>query len=128
MQQLKDEIGELSRGDEIRFLTLRRWAEKEVLDGAQIICCTCITAGCDSLYKRNFSAVLIDAAMQATEPECLVPIVHGARQVILVGDHCQLGPIIMSKKAEDARLQQGMFQRLVHLGMRPIRLEVNLEF
>ena len=36
---------------------------------------------------------------QATEPECMVPIVLGAKQVILVGDHCQLGPVIMSKRA-----------------------------
>ena len=37
--------------------------------------------------------------LQATEPECMVPIVLGAKQVILVGDHCQLGPVIMCKKA-----------------------------
>ena len=36
---------------------------------------------------------------EATEPECMVPIVLGAKQVILVGDHCQLGPVIMCKKA-----------------------------
>ena len=36
---------------------------------------------------------------QATEPECMVPIVMGSKQVILVGDHCQLGPVIMCKKA-----------------------------
>ena len=29
----------------------------------------------------------------------MVPIVLGAKQVILVGDHCQLGPVIMCKKA-----------------------------
>ena len=37
--------------------------------------------------------------LQATEPECMVPIVLGAKLVILVGDHCQLGPVIMCKKA-----------------------------
>ena len=29
----------------------------------------------------------------------MVSIVMGAKQVILVGDHCQLGPVIMCKKA-----------------------------
>jgi superfamily I DNA and/or RNA helicase len=29
--------------------------------------------------------------MQSTEPEAMVPVVLGARQLILVGDHCQLG-------------------------------------
>lgn len=42
--------------------------------------------------------MLIDESTQATEPECLIPIVKGAKQVILVGDHCQLGPVIMCKK------------------------------
>lgn len=37
--------------------------------------------------------------LKATEPECMVPIVMGSKQVVLVGDHCQLGPVIMCKKA-----------------------------
>jgi hypothetical protein len=41
--------------------------------------------------------VLIDEATQATEPECLIPIVCGAKQLVMVGDHCQLGPVIVSK-------------------------------
>ena len=42
--------------------------------------------------------VLVDESTQATEPECLIPLVLGAKQVILVGDHCQLGPVIMNGK------------------------------
>jgi regulator of nonsense transcripts 1 len=68
--------------------------------------------------------VLIDEATQATEPECLLPILKGAKQVILVGDHCQLGPVIMCKKAAKAGLNQSLFERLVCLGIRPIRLQV----
>lgn len=48
----------------------------------------------------------------------------GARQVVLVGDHCQLGPVIMCKKAARAGLSQSLFERLVLLGIRPIRLQV----
>ena len=48
-----------------------------------------------------FLVLQIDEAMQAAEPECLVPIVLGARQLILVGDHCQLGPVVMCKKAAE---------------------------
>ena len=60
---------------------------------------------------------------QATEPECMVPIVLGAKQVILVGDHCQLGPVVMCKKAGSAGLCQSLFERLVVLGIRPIRVQ-----
>jgi regulator of nonsense transcripts 1 len=55
--------------------------------------------------------VLIDEATQATEPECLIPIMNGAKQVILVGDHCQLGPVIMCKAAAKAGLAQSLFER-----------------
>ena len=42
--------------------------------------------------------LLVDESTQATEPETLMPLVLGAKQVVLVGDHCQLGPVIMNKK------------------------------
>lgn len=41
-----------------------------------------------------------------------------------MGDHCQLGPVVMCKKAANAGLSQSLFERLVALGVRPIRLEV----
>ncbi|KAL3497674.1 hypothetical protein ACH5RR_040406 [Cinchona calisaya] len=40
--------------------------------------------------------------------------------VDLVGDHCQLGPVIMCKKAARAGLAQLLFERLVLLGMKPV--------
>lgn len=48
----------------------------------------------------------------------------GCKQVVLVGDHQQLGPVIMNKKAAKAGLSQSLFERLVLLGNRPIRLQV----
>lgn len=54
----------------------------------------------------------------------MVPVVLGAKQLILVGDHCQLGPVVMCKKAAKAGLSQSLFERLVVLGIRPFRLEV----
>ena len=49
--------------------------------------------------KFLISLSLSFSLSQATEPECMVPIVMGSKQVVLVGDHCQLGPVIMCKKA-----------------------------
>jgi hypothetical protein len=48
----------------------------------------------------------------------------GAKQVVFVGDHCQLGPVVMCKAAAKAGLTQSMFERLVLIGNRPIRLQV----
>ncbi|PHH54451.1 Regulator of nonsense transcripts 1 -like protein [Ceratocystis fimbriata CBS 114723] len=122
--QLQTEIGELTSEDEKRYRKLLRKAEKDFLNNADVICCTCVGAGDPRLLKKSFRHVLIDESTQSAEPECLIPIVHGATQVVLVGDHKQLGPVIMNKKAARAGLNQSLFERLVHLGMNPIRLNV----
>lgn len=124
LQQLKDETGELSSVDEKRYRLLKKAAEKELLEAADVICCTCVGAGDPRLHRLKFHSILIDESMQATEPECMVPVVLGAKQLILVGDHCQLGPVVMCKKAAKAGLSQSLFERLVVLGIRPFRLEV----
>eukprot|EP01116_Phalansterium_solitarium_P018155 TRINITY_DN470_c1_g1_i1.p1 TRINITY_DN470_c1_g1~~TRINITY_DN470_c1_g1_i1.p1 ORF type:complete len:1056 (-),score=297.03 TRINITY_DN470_c1_g1_i1:420-3587(-) len=124
LQQLKDEQGELSSADEKRYKALKRAAERDILHNADVICCTCVGAGDPRLANLRFRQVLIDESTQATEPECLLPLVLGAKQLVLVGDHCQLGPVIMCKKAAAAGLQQSLFERLVLLGVKPIRLQV----
>lgn len=72
----------------------------------------------------KFRAVVLDEATQAVEPEALIPLVHGVKQLVLIGDHRQLGPVIMSKPAAKAGLNQSLFERLINLGLRPIRLQV----
>uniref|UniRef100_A0A182PR66 DNA helicase n=1 Tax=Anopheles epiroticus TaxID=199890 RepID=A0A182PR66_9DIPT len=124
LQQLKDETGELSLSDERRYRSLKKQAERELLEAADVICCTCVGAGDLRLQRIKFNSILIDESMQSTEPECMVPVVLGAKQLILVGDHCQLGPVVMCKKAAKAGLSQSLFERLVALGIRPFRLEV----
>lgn len=124
LQQLKDETGELSSSDEKRYRALKKTAERELLEAADVICCTCVGAGDPRLSRIKFHSILIDESMQSTEPECIVPVVLGAKQLILVGDHCQLGPVVMCKKAAKAGLSQSLFERLVVLGIRPFRLEV----
>lgn len=81
-------------------------------------------AGDHRLKGFKFRAVVLDEATQAVEPEALIPIVHGARQLVLIGDHRQLGPVILSKRAAKAGLTQSLFERLISLGLRPIRLQV----
>ena len=122
--KLKETVGELSVRDERRFLQLKSRLESRILDAADIVCCTCVSAADRRISKLRFKHVLVDEATQATEPESLIPLVMGAKQIILVGDHCQLGPVILSKRAAAAGYKQSLFERLVNLGIRPIRLEV----
>jgi regulator of nonsense transcripts 1 len=124
LNQLKTDVGELSSQDEKKFKQLTRAAEREILMAADVICCTCVGAGDPRLSKIKFRTVLIDESTQSAEPECMIPLVLGCKQVVLVGDHQQLGPVIMNKKAATAGLNQSLFERLVILGCSPIRLQV----
>lgn len=122
--ELKDELGEFSAADEKEFAKLEKKASEAIIRKAEVICCTCSTAGNFKLQNLTFSAVLIDEVTQASEPECLIPLVHGCKQVVFVGDHQQLGPVILNSKAADAGLNKSLFERLILIGHVPIRLTV----
>jgi len=66
--QLKNEQGELSSNDERKYKTLIKQCEREILNAADVICCTCVGAGDPRLAKLKFRTVLIDEATQAAEP------------------------------------------------------------
>jgi len=46
--------------------------QDKILEAAEVICATCMTAGSDMLGKRNFTRVLLDEATQSTEIATLV--------------------------------------------------------
>lgn len=122
--RLKEAAGELSAENARVLATGLRKVENKLLERAEVVCCTCVGAGDFRLSGFRFRTVLIDESTQATEPEVLIPIVKGAKQVILVGDHQQLGPVILDKNAGEAGLKQSLFERLIALGHVPVRLEV----
>ena len=93
-----------------------------VLDEAEVICATTIGAGHRLLTSRKFPIVLMDEATQATEPSALVPIVKGCRQLVLVGDHQQLPPTVISRRAEEGGLNRSLFDRLLACGLDSIML------
>ena len=124
LQRLLDDVKDLDDRDRRRYNLLKRQAEADLLSNADVICTTCSGAGDSRLAEFRFKHVLIDESTQATEPETLIPIVMGAKQVVLVGDHCQMGPVIVCKPAEKAGYGRSMFERLLQLGHRPHRLDV----
>lgn len=92
-------------------------AMQNVLRAAEVVCATCSGAGVDLLSRIAFPSLLIDEAAQATEPTVVVPIVHGAMRVCLVGDHRQLPPTIVSREAEMHGLGTSLFDRLQRGGV-----------
>ncbi|KAG9394994.1 UPF1 [Carpediemonas membranifera] len=124
LQARKDEGGSLPDDQEGKLRKLRLGLERDILKTANVVAATCVSSGDTRLSKCRFKYVLIDESTQACEPEVLVPIVQGAEQLILVGDHSQLGPVIMCKAAARAGLSQSLYERLVLLGIKPHRLQV----
>lgn len=76
---------------------------------ADVICCTCIASADRRIKDFKFYNVLIDEATQAIEPECLLPMLKSAKQVILVGDHLQLGPVVICRETSKAGLNRSLF-------------------
>ena len=59
-----------------------------------------------------FVQVIIDECAMCKELESLIPIVTSkAKQVVLVGDHKQLQPIILEKTARQRGLHRSLFER-----------------
>ena len=93
------------------------------IKNAQIVCCTCIGSGGEILDGMFFERVLVDEATQATEPATLVPLTRGCKQLVLVGDHCQLPPTVLSTRAEEEGLGVPLFSRMVACGVPPCMLD-----
>ncbi len=121
---LMDKEEALTKQEEDKFIHLKREAEAYILENADVVCVTCIASADHRLRNLKFHYVLIDEATQAIEPESLLPLVKGAKHAVLVGDHRQLGPVVISREALRAGLGLSLFERLVKLGHKPYRLQM----
>jgi superfamily I DNA and/or RNA helicase len=87
------------------------------IDNANVIGITCVQAGAYQFSRRykNFDCVVIDEVSKATPPELLLPMLKGAR-VVLVGDHKQLPPMIgpetLADLAAELNVPQGELDHL----------------
>ena len=91
----------------------------EKLGRADVVCTTPQGSCHPALRKHGvvFLKVLFDEAGQSTEPNTLVPICHGADQVILVGDQKQLPAMVKADAARRLGMSFSMFERLLEKGL-----------
>ena len=82
-----------------------------MLENIPIIVTTCKSFGNSRLKNFRFRKVIIDEATQAQEVEALLTMKH-ADQVVLIGDHKQLGPIYK----QEVQKCDSMFSRLIEGG------------
>ncbi|KAG8946802.1 hypothetical protein FRC04_011458 [Tulasnella sp. 424] len=89
----------------------------------KVVVTTCVTAGVPSglgVKPGHFDWILIDEAGQAAEPEVLIPILtlsNHNTNVVLCGDHQQLGPIIHSPISRALGHSKSYLLRLTELMM-----------
>ena len=84
-----------------------------ILSHAKVICCTLTMAGNSLMRKIPFEYVVIDEATRVVEPQALVAVMHGSKQVVLVGDPMQLWPIVNCPDAERYGYSSSIIHRLV---------------
>ncbi|KAL3310372.1 hypothetical protein Ciccas_011064 [Cichlidogyrus casuarinus] len=113
----KAHLENTERGNQMKkhFLDLLDSTESLLLPKFDIICATCITAGDKRFTSLEFNLVIVDEATQCIEPYTLIPFAIGAscraRHLVLVGDQCQLGPVV---QIQDSPISISLFERLVH--------------
>jgi hypothetical protein len=110
-------------------------AKQRIISNAGVVCCTCIGAGSAVLKgkrtgkgkgkgnTKGFAGVLIDEAAQATEIAAVVAAGLGCQQLVLVGDHHQLPPTVLSDQSQAEGLALSLFERLVQAGVSPCVLD-----
>ncbi|KAF8070908.1 Ighmbp2 [Scenedesmus sp. PABB004] len=106
-RQIRGELRALAKEERKR----QQKALQEVLDGAQVLCCTLSGALHPQLAGQAFDVTVIDEAAQAIEPACWSALLKG-RRAVLAGDHLQLPPTVTSAAAAAAGLARTLFERL----------------
>ena len=124
MEQVREEIkssrGSARKNKWEQWRGLQRELKQRQVSGltalvhsCQVVLATC-TGAADKLLARvpDFDLVVIDEAGQALKPLSLIPMLRG-KKTVLVGDHNQLPPTVMSKQAESQGLSETFFAELI---------------
>jgi len=115
IQELRrnDPIKDLSEEEKKEYKGLIHEAKMEVVKKRQIILCTCHVAASKVIMTGcNVKQLIIDECGMCTEPQSMVPIISSnPEQVVLLGDHKQLQPIILEQLAKRLGLGKSLFER-----------------
>ena len=112
MESMASWLLENEKIDEIhdKIKKLENKIVKDIIDTSNIILSTNSTSAIEEIARTKFDVVIVDEATQATIPSVLIPLAK-ARRFILAGDHKQLPPTIISKKAQN--LEDTLFEELI---------------
>nr|XP_022318579.1 helicase with zinc finger domain 2-like isoform X2 [Crassostrea virginica] len=116
-------------GDIRRYKHITSEAAQEELKKHDIIFCTTAVTTSPRFIKGTRGKVfqlIIDEAGMCTEPESIAAIIATkAKQVVLIGDHKQLSPVICSTHAAELGLQVSLFESYANLA-KMLRLQYRM--
>ena len=96
------------------YLKLVTKACVEELPNYDVVFCTCAASSSKKMRSgTQIRQIIIDECGMCMEPESLIPLVcyKDAKQVVLIGDHKQLQPIVTNGVAKDLGMQKSLFER-----------------
>ena len=108
----KMKYGILSKEDSKLYNQIIDNYQNTILNSCDIILTTTSNAADSRLTNYEFPFVIIDESTQSLEPECLIPIIHHAQMVVMIGDEKQLGPTVLSQESLNCGLSISLFERL----------------
>ena len=97
---------------------------KRMINEAQVVCATCVGSTSEYLKGMNFPRVIMDEVTQANEMSTLIPLTKGCQQLVLIGDHKQLPPTVISTFSQSKGMTISLFERLVKQGIQPNLLNI----
>ena len=97
--------------------------ENEIIQQHDVICATASTVG-SARMRCTFKAIVFDEAAQLVDPDLLISITKNAERVILVGDHQQLSPVLLSRMCVYGGYGTTLPVRLMLSGVKPNMLLV----
>ncbi|XP_061162412.1 helicase with zinc finger domain 2-like isoform X2 [Saccostrea echinata] len=120
-EKIKEFDRKFSRQSSIDYREIKKYKsyiasaiQEEVPNYDVILCTTAVATSARLLIatKNSIFQLLIDEAGMCTEPECLsVIIATNAKQIVLIGDHKQLRPVVLCQEAAELGLQKSLFER-----------------
>ncbi|KAK3561442.1 hypothetical protein QTP86_002833 [Hemibagrus guttatus] len=115
-EEIKAFENEVVEFDTERYKTVLRNAQKHEILKHDVILCTCSTALKPILLKTmDFRQILIDECAMATEPAAFIPLVsHNPEQIVLLGDHKQMQPIVTCARVKELGMDKSLFERYMH--------------
>ncbi|XP_021359819.1 helicase with zinc finger domain 2-like isoform X2 [Mizuhopecten yessoensis] len=97
------------------FKSLKHQAELEEIRHYNVIFCTTAMTTNPTFIcatKNSIGQCIIEECGMCTEPESMAAIIATqAKQVVLIGDHKQLRPVVMSQHAARLGLEKSLFER-----------------